>query len=124
MLKRYLQTLWGRAEKANCHNIFSMLEHNPNAALLDCGCADGELTLKIASKIGSKNIFGVEIVDDLIRKAKQKGISVKQADLNSKLPFDDETIDIVHANQVIEHLFNTDNFISETYRVMKRGGTL
>lgn len=123
-MKRLLQILWDKAEKANEDNIFSMLELYPNASLLDCGCGDGEYTLKFASKIGTQNIFGIEIVDDLRFKAEQKGIIVKQADLNCKFPFDAETIDVVCANQVIEHLFNTDNFISETYRVMKRGGTL
>ncbi len=28
-------------------------------------------------RIGTQNIFGIEIVDDLIYKAKQKGITVK-----------------------------------------------
>jgi Methyltransferase domain. len=38
-----------------------------------------------------------------------------------KFPIESESIDVVFANQVIEHLINIDNFVSETYRVLKRG---
>lgn len=121
-MKKYLQSLWDKAEKSNLENIFSLLEFNPDAIFLDCGCADGELTLRVASKIGTRSIYGVEIADDLISKAESKGIVVRKADLNNKLPFDDNAFDFVHANQVIEHLFDTDNFVSEIYRVLRRGG--
>lgn len=122
-MKRWLLILRNKAEKANLKNILSLLSYNPNSALLDCGCGDGENTLKFASKIGTQNIFGIEIVEDLIYKAKQKGINVKQADLNKKFPFADGTIDVVIANQVIEHFYDTDNFIDEVDRVLKlRGG--
>lgn len=30
--------------------------------------------------------------------------------------------DLVHANQVIEHLYETDLFIKEIYRILKKGG--
>lgn len=121
-MKRYVQALCDKAEKSNLENIFSLLEFNADAIFLDCGCADGELTLRVASKIGTENIYGVEIVDDLISKAESKGIVVIKADLNNKLPFNDNAFDFVHANQVIEHLFDTDNFISEIYRVLRWGG--
>jgi ubiquinone/menaquinone biosynthesis C-methylase UbiE len=78
--------------------------------------------LIVASKVGTKNLYGIEIVENLISNAEQKGISVKRADLNSNFPFDDNTFDVVHANQVIEHLFDTDNFLNEVYRILKRGG--
>jgi len=61
-MKRYLQRLWDKAEKSDEDNILSMLEHNPNASLLDCGCAD-ENTLKFALKIITKSILGIEIDD-------------------------------------------------------------
>lgn len=122
-MKRYLQALWDKAEEVKNNNILSMLEYNPDAVLLDCGCGDGELTLKVASKIGTQNVFGIEIAKELVNKAKQKEINVKQADLNKGgFPFDSESIDVVCANQVIEHLYNTDNFISEIYRLLSRRG--
>jgi len=69
-MKRHLQTLWDKAEKNNENNIFFLLEYDPEASLLDCGCGEGENTLKFASRIGTSKIFGIEIVEDLIYKAK------------------------------------------------------
>ena len=43
-------------------------------------------------------------------------------DLNEPFPFGDEHFEIVHANQVIEHLKDTDNFIKEIWRTLKPGG--
>lgn len=120
-MRRCLQVIWDKAEKFNSDNILSLLEYNSDAVLLDCGCGDGEITLKVALIVGIKKIYGIEIVNHLIGKAKQKGILVKQADLNSKFPFDADSVDAIHANQVIEHLFDSDNFVSEVYRILKRG---
>lgn len=44
------------------------------------------------------------------------------ADATKKLPFIDEAVDIVASKCVIEHLKNTEDFISESCRILKRGG--
>jgi len=49
-------------------------------------------------------------------------LKVKKFDLNNKFDFEDNFFDVINANQVIEHLYNSDNFIFEIYRVLKPGG--
>ena len=105
----------------NQKNIFSLLKKNKKAKFLDLGCDDGKLTLKLAARIATKDIYGVEIVDERIKAAQKEGIMVKKFDLNQKFDFEDNFFDIIHANQVIEHLYNSDNFVSEIYRVLKPG---
>lgn len=122
MPRKLLINYYNSAARLNEKNILSLLEEDKNAKLLDLGCDTGEWTLKIAKKIGSKDVYGVEIVDERIKQAKAKGIKVAKADLNEKLPFKDNFFDVVHANQIIEHLHDTDNFISEIYRVLKPKG--
>ncbi len=102
--------------------ILSLLEINPGSIMLDLGCNDGEWTLKIAEKIGISKIYGVDILDEQLEKAERRKINVKKVDLNSKLPFPDDFFDLVHANQVIEHLYDTENFVSEIKRVLKPSG--
>lgn len=118
----FLQTMYSRAASLNCKNIFNSFERNPDAVFLDLGCDDGRITIEMAEKVGTKKNFGVEIVEERIRMAEEKGIIVKNCDLNGRLDFEDGSIDVVHANQVIEHLAQSDNFLAEIHRVLKKGG--
>ena len=122
MIKNFFSKIYERAVNLNYKNIFALLENNSKANMLDLGCDDGRLTLRIAEEIKTKNIFGVEIVEAKVRLAEKSGIKIKKNDLNAKLDFDDSYFDVVHANQVIEHLSNSDNFLSEIYRVLRPGG--
>jgi len=122
MLKKILTNCYNSAARLNEKNILSLLEKNANARLVDLGCDDGKWTIQIAKTIGSSKIYGIEIVNQRIEQAKKRGIKVKKADLNMKLPFGGDSFDVVHANQVIEHLYDTDNFVSEIYRILKPGG--
>lgn len=121
-MKNYLQKLYEKAVKLNHENIFNLLEKNSDAKFLDLGCDDGNLTMKLAEVIGTTNVYGVEIVDEKIKIAEENGIMVKKFNLNNKFDFEDNFFDVVNANQVIEHLYNSDNFLSEIYRVLKPDG--
>jgi len=90
--------------------------------LLDCGCDDGEWTGQLGTRLGKARLFGIEVVEERRTLAVQKGIDARQADLNDPFPFPDDTFDVLHANQVIEHITDTDHFIGETRRVLKPGG--
>lgn len=121
-MKAYLENLFMSAINLNYDNIIDLLEKNNSAKLLDLGCDDGAFTLKAADKIGTKNIYGVEIIEETMKKAEKNGIKVKKFDLNNKFDFENDFFDVVIANQIIEHLYNSDNFLSEIYRILKPGG--
>ena len=46
------------------------------------------------------------------------------ADLNQRLPFDDESFDVVHSNQVFEHVHNLLGLMAECHRLLRPGGLL
>lgn len=102
----------------------SLLEKNTRASLLDCGCDTGEFTLSKAEKIETRNIYGIDMLEESLNKAKTKGIKVYKGDLNEKLSFESESFDVVTANAIIEHLSKTDLFLQEIRRVLKIGGYL
>lgn len=103
--------------------IFSLLEKaGPQAKMLDLGCDDGTWSLALKEKTGAGEIYGVDVVDQRIEEAENKGVKAVKADLNHNFPFRDNFFDVVHADQVIEHITALDNFVSETYRVLKPGG--
>lgn len=121
-MKQILSYLWEKTVDDLEAKILSCLEPNTNATFLDCGCDDGQFTLEMAQKIGTKNILGIEIIEEKAKKAESRGVKVYTSDLNESLPFDTESIDVIDANQVIEHLYESENFIDEIYRVLRRGG--
>lgn len=121
-MKDYFQKLFEKAVEANRNNIISLLENNYERNYLDLGCDDGNLTIKFAKAIGTKNIYGVEIVDEKIKIAEGNGIKIKKFDLNSRFDLKDDFFDVVSANQVVEHVHDSDNFLSEIYRILKPDG--
>jgi SAM-dependent methyltransferase len=47
---------------------------------------------------------------------------VRLADVDEPWPFEDASMDVVHANQVIEHVKRLDHFAQEVKRVLAPGG--
>jgi SAM-dependent methyltransferase len=92
------------------------------ARLLDLGCNDGSFTTELAERTGATETYGVEFVPALATAASSRGIRVTSHDLNEPLPYDDASFDVVHSNQVIEHLVKTDVFVSEIRRVLAPSG--
>lgn len=116
------QHMFDAADIENRRVLLAAVERNEGACILDCGCNDGGFTKKMAERIGTSQIYGIECVEEVAKVAESKGIKVHHADLNKRLSIEDETFDFVCANQSIEHVHDTDMFIKEVYRVLKKGG--
>lgn len=121
-MKKFLQYLYADAAALNQENILSLLKQNEKAHFLDLGCDDGKITVEMAKKVGTQNISGVEIVESRILLAEERGVRVRKFDLNGEFNFKSDSIDAIHSNQVIEHLYDSDKFVGEIYRVLKKGG--
>jgi ubiquinone/menaquinone biosynthesis C-methylase UbiE len=81
------------------------------------------LQLIEASKlIGTKIVYGLDVVEEKLCKAQQRGIKIIQSDLNKELPIKDNFFDVIISNRVIEHLVDVDLFVEEIYRILKPGG--
>lgn len=122
LLKHYYRFIWNQAYSRNDKNIIDLLETNPQAKVLDIGCGDGQKTLKFQKKIGIEKIYGIDGVTERLVAAKNRGVETIQANLEKKWPFKDSTFDVLVSNQVIEHVVDLDNFISECHRILKHNG--
>jgi 2-polyprenyl-3-methyl-5-hydroxy-6-metoxy-1,4-benzoquinol methylase len=90
---------------------------------LDVGCGLG-YSSKEASVKGAK-VTGIDIGNKLIEKSKIKVPKAKFIVASaSKLPFNNDTFDIVLCTEVIEHVNNQKKTIEEILRVLKNGGLL
>lgn len=89
---------------------------------LDLGCDDGSWTKRITQR--NVEWYGIEVVKERALLARKNGIKTKTSSLEAVLPFPSLQFDLVHSNQVIEHLYNLDIFLAEIHRVLKKNGVL
>jgi SAM-dependent methyltransferase len=118
----YLVRLFHNTEEENRRVILGLLERRADARLLDLGCYDGDWTLRLAERVGTKCVHGVEISPSMVDHCRARGIEVTVGNLNERVPLPDASFDVIHANQVIEHLHDTDMFVQEVHRLLAPGG--
>jgi SAM-dependent methyltransferase len=114
--------IYCRAVAENRRTIKRLMPPRPGSVMLDVGCADGIDTLHLASHIGATQAIGFELVDYFVEGASARGVDVRQVDITEPWPLDDCSVDVVHSNQVIEHLAETDHFMREIRRVLRPDG--
>jgi ubiquinone/menaquinone biosynthesis C-methylase UbiE len=97
------------------------LRHAPsNPIVLDVGCADGGICAPFA---GTAKLFGLDVNDDFVDVARKNGMTARSIDFEKdRFPHDDQSIDVLVCGETIEHVVNTDWFMSEINRVVKIGG--
>jgi SAM-dependent methyltransferase len=118
----YLARNFAETEGENRAAILRALLPKPGGLVVDLGCGDGVFTVDVARRVGARRTVGVEFVDSIADRARDAGVEVIVADLGERLPLDDESVDVVHSNQVIEHLARTDHFLAEIRRILKPDG--
>jgi ubiquinone/menaquinone biosynthesis C-methylase UbiE len=89
--------------------------------MLDIGCCTGDWA------IYWKNLgwvcAGIDIDQEKIKIAQQRGLEAKHCDLNhDPIPFEDNSFDFIFAGEVIEHLVDTDAFLQEIHRCLRPHG--
>jgi 2-polyprenyl-3-methyl-5-hydroxy-6-metoxy-1,4-benzoquinol methylase len=109
-----------------CNALFSKawgyISQLKTGKLLDIGCEYGSFSAPL-TKTGWE-CHGVDIFDKPLQTARNRGVKTKKFDVTKGLPYQDSMFDVVYAGMIIEHLIDTDYFLKECYRVMKRGGVL
>ncbi len=91
--------------------------------LLDVGCWDGGFSERCGAALGAERILGVEVYEVPAARAERRGLEVARIDLETgRLPWPDESVDVVVCNQVLEHLKNVWLPMTEMHRVLRRGG--
>ena len=95
--------------------------------LLDIGCGDGELLLRLKDKY--REVWGIDIAKPRINRilkrcGNESGINVRVEDVNGRLKFRGGSFDTITAVAILEHVFDPYHFMKECYRLLRGGGTL
>lgn len=92
--------------------------------ILDLGCYDGTFLSLIKNR--NNDLYGVEASEHGFRKSRERGIRVEKFFIRDgvRLPFEDNYFDLVVIGEIIEHIYDTDFFLSEIKRILVKGGHL
>jgi len=93
----------------------------PNAPLLDVACGGGLLAPHLGDH-GYSHV-GVDLTASAVASATAHGILGVRGDV-ARLPFRDETFDVVVAGEILEHVPDLPAVVAEVCRVLRTGGTL
>lgn len=92
-------------------------------ALLDLGCGDCKFTKRLSQIVGAHwDIITVDAIDVRVGYSQSNNWYSIKADLNKVVPIESESIDVIHAGDVIEHLNDTDTFVKEIKRMLRPTG--
>jgi SAM-dependent methyltransferase len=103
---------------------------SPGLRLLDVGCGPGTITLDLAGRVAPGGAVGVDREPGVVAEARRllesrpiAGVEFRTADAYA-LGFDDESFDVVHAHQLLQHLSDPVAALLEMRRVLRPGGVL
>ena len=116
-------TYYSKFPKISCHHTAEYLKDYAYDSLLDVGSGTAYM-LELLAKQKSADYFGLDLSDEMLRVARDKNIPNTTYVLGtaSKLPYEDNSFDVVTCIQSFHHYPDPDSAMREARRVLKPGG--
>lgn len=118
---------WRTAENSAAY-LLPYLESGQR--MLDVGCGPGTITCDLAARVAPGEVIAIDVVADVIAKAEAFGAETGAANVTFQvgdvyaLEHNDDSFDVVHAHQVLQHLSDPVGALREMKRVTKPGGVI
>ncbi|MBD8044605.1 methyltransferase domain-containing protein [Arthrobacter sp. Sa2BUA2] len=102
----------------------------PGLRILDVGCGPGSITVDLAALVAPGQVTGLDRSEDVLVQART--LAAERGATNTEfvsgnvydLDFPDDTFDVVHAHQVLQHLTDPVAALHEMRRVTRPGGVV
>jgi ubiquinone/menaquinone biosynthesis C-methylase UbiE len=117
---------WRTAENSAAYLLPAL---RPGLDLLDVGCGPGTITVDLAARVAPGRVVGLDVsagpLDEARAAADRAGVPVTfdVGDVYT-LAAADDSFDVVHAHQVLQHLTDPVAALREMARVCRRGGVI
>ncbi|MFJ7159079.1 methyltransferase domain-containing protein [Streptomyces sp. NPDC101118] len=105
-------------------------ELRPGLAVLDVGCGPGTITADLAELVAPGRVTAVDAAEGVLDSARafaaERGLTNVEfatADVHA-LDFPDDSFDVVHAHQVLQHVSDPVGALREMRRVCRPGGVV
>ena len=112
---------WRTVENSAAHLIPHL---HPGLRVLDVGCGPGTITADLAARVAPGEVVGIDSSPEIIEQASADhgaAASFRVGDAYA-LDADDDSFDVVHAHQVLQHLRDPVAALTEMRRVVRPGG--
>lgn len=120
--KNLLQRIW---HTSKIKSFKQLVQYQKFTKILDVGCAGGFMTNKVFEVFPKAQISGIDPYPAAITYAQKRFplIHFQIADAH-KLPFNQDSFDLVICYETIEHVINPLQILQEMRRVIKKDGTV
>lgn len=99
-----------------------ILARHQDPKILDIGCGTG-FNITYLHQLGCNRVDGLDISKDALAYCKSRRLNVLTNASAEDLPIQDAAYDMILALDIVEHLRNDRQALSEVYRALKAGGT-
>jgi len=99
-------------------------------SVLDVGCGPGTITVDLAERVAPGRVVGLDAAPEIVDRARE--LAAERGAVNAEfavgdayaLDYDDDSFDIVHAHQVLQHVADPVAVLKEMRRVSRREGVV
>ncbi len=118
---------WRTAENSAAYLIARL---SPGANILDVGCGPGTITADLAVLAAPGRVVGVDAAAGVLAEAQtaaeRQGVTNVSFEVGDvyRLAFGNDSFDVVHAHQLLQHVSDPAAALTEMQRVCRRGGVV
>ena len=111
-------------------HLFSSLQLEPGAAVLDAGCGVGHVAIHLAQK--GLQVTGIDVVDRHIHQGQRNieargletAVTVRKMDYHNLEGIRDGSFDGIYTMETFVHATDPDRAVEEFFRVLRPGGSI